>query len=548
MVPTPNPNVGINQKGTRVRQEWERVEGKTPIQFGTKEAVGYKQKTSIDHKRLKINKNQSYLELLREKTDLGPKVKYVQALHSAENPYFSYFLWAMLVFGVIIETCLYTFSAMPAGLSFGMNVQKYYFSSRSWLDLETRTSQLANLPVLMKVNEATHGYFNVHSKKHDNTNSFWENPFFKNDRAALQPVCNPSFTLARALDTSEGEHKVSADFMDNYFNASAENGGNDYWWDMRRIDFAIGDGVVGLYDIDSTATELTFDAWLEYRKCLVQGAYEIDFSSSNVKTLKKQGLISSDILPSSKYSSFDGFSSPLKIPQKTWYLHDTNTSMDISENFRDDIINLDQVLTCTVATPQTLSKTILENFGLGFDSNVPCEDYDNPDLCKCQYQPHITEVVSAIDNLQKLTHSGDKQLVRTAKSEWFSSKAFYQYLLTTVLPILLFMPGLYFPPPKMVNRTVMTLLMRIIAIYNIYNLQLSFLNPLFKTSKDFCFKKREHNTVEVDETGNFDFSRLPDESLHLLQKIFPGFECTCAPGTVFIVCKIILNWLYLFTR
>lgn len=327
-----------------------------PIQHGTQEATGYKQRKSIDHTRLKLSRGESLLDFIREAQDQGPRAKYIQALHSAENPYFSYFLWAMFVFGIIIETCMYTFSASPAGLSFGMNVQKNYFSERTWLDLETRMKQLSSLPVLVKVNDQTNAHFDKKSMTFDDTNAFWENPFFKNDRAILQPVCNPSFTLTRAINRTVGQH-----FVDNNFNAAETNGGTDYWWNMRRIDFAVGEGLVGMYDLDSASTEFSFDSWLNYRKCLVQGAHEIPTGADNslkVDVLKKQGLIHADILPANMYESFDGFQDQarLGVPQTGLFLWDSLLSLDVTQDlFNSSLIDLEDILVCETKTPDTVS-------------------------------------------------------------------------------------------------------------------------------------------------------------------------------------------------
>jgi CRP-like cAMP-binding protein len=526
-----------------------------PIQHGTQEATGYKQRKSIDHTRLKLSRGESLLDFIREAQDQGPRAKYIHALHSAENPYFSYFLWAMFVFGIIIETCMYTFSASPAGLSLGMNVQKNYFSERTWFDLETRMKQLSSLPVLVKVNDQTNGYFNKKSMTFDDTNSFWENPFFTNDRAILQPVCNPSFTLPRAIAgrSAENPNPVGKHFIDNNFNASATNGGTDYWWNMRRIDFAVGEGLVGMYDLDSTSTEFSFDSWLNYRKCVVQGAHEIPTDSAIVDALKKQGLIHADILPANMYESFEGFKDQarLGVPQTGLFLWDSLTSLDVTQDLFDSVVELKDILVCETKSPDTQFSSILKSLGLNSGSGIACTDYTAASTCSCKYQPHITEVVSEIDSLQKLMHAGEKQLVRTSNNAIMSMKSAWRYLLTTILPILVFIPGLYFPPAKYVNRTLMSTAIRLLAIYNIYNLQLVYLNPLFAASNGFCFKKRVHQFVNKIGSKAYDFDSVDKsaeaESVHVLQEIFPGFECTWAPGTVFVIWKIVLNWLYLFT-
>ena len=131
------------------------------------------------------------------------------------------------------------------------------------------------------------------------------------------------------------------------------------------------------------------------------------------------------------------------------------------------------------------------------------------------------------------------------------TKIFERTVLTTILPILVFIPGLYFPPAKYVNRTLMSTAIRLLAIYNIYNLQIVYLNPLFEKSSGFCFKKRVHQFINKAGNKEYHFDSVDKsedaEGVHVLQEIFPGFECTWAPGTVFVIWKIVLNWLYLFT-
>merc|ERR1712071_293705 len=185
----------------------------------------------------------------------------------------------------------------------------------------------------------------------------------------------------------------------------------------------------------------------------------------------------------------------LGVPQTGLFIWDSNTTLDVTQDLFNSVVELGDILVCETKSPDTQFSNFLKTLGLNSGSGIACTDYTAAGTCSCKYQPHITEVVSEIDSLQKIMHVGEKQLVRTSNNAIMSMKSAWKYLLTTILPILVFIPGLYFPPAKYVNRTLMSTAIRLLAIYNIYNLQILYLNPLFAKSNGFCFKKRVHQFI-----------------------------------------------------
>lgn len=125
--------------------------------------------------------------------------KHIIPLHGHERPGFSFFLWTIVIAGIVIETCLYVFIAEPAGIRVGITAEKIALGKAA-TDADNRLLEYARLPIFLNQNqEVGKGFYGSSSRVHDDTASFWENPMAKNTRSGLVPICNPSFTFKRYM-------------------------------------------------------------------------------------------------------------------------------------------------------------------------------------------------------------------------------------------------------------------------------------------------------------------------------------------------------------
>ena len=100
---------------------------------------------------------------------------------------------------------------------------------------------------------------NVETRLGDDTNSQWQNPQAKNARAFSKPICNPSFTFQRMMAEKEQtpeshgdwfRSQIAIDFFKNHYDKGTlkDADGNavdeHILWDVKRLDFAIGGGLV----------------------------------------------------------------------------------------------------------------------------------------------------------------------------------------------------------------------------------------------------------------------------------------------------------------
>ena len=283
---------------------------------------------------------------------------------------------------------------------------------------------------------------------------------------------------------------------------------------MPRLDFSVADGMVGIANAKRPDSEKVWHYWQDIRKCLVQGLSTYPASSNNIKTLKLHGLIHSDILPMSQYSTFDNLPDNFKIEQTESFFYDWYTNTDLTSQVYDDTLDINTILTCTDA-----------------DSKVCVTDTTNSNNCTCVMKEGITDFVYKMDELQMMLNKNERNMAKTFTQ---NNKHFFNlpslkkpalYILTNILPIALHLTGLYFPNSKFLNSQVAKNLLRIVALYNISNLQGKYLTKIASSFQPYCWPD------QVVEEGTYDPMR--------------NMSCDFSDGMKFIAWKLLLNWLYL---
>ena len=286
-----------------------------------------------------------------------------------------------------METCLHVFIAEPAGMTVGITAKKLSIGKNP-TDHDNRLLEYARLPIFLNQNqENTHGFYDSKSRVHDDTASFWENPMAKNTRSGLVPICNPSFTFGRYMVDEVQEH-FKANFKDQAAYANI-------WVDMPRVDFSVADGMVGILNANRPDSEKIWHYWQDFRKCLVQGLNQYPVGSANIKILRAHGLIHTDILPASQYSTFENLPSPFKIEQTESFFWNWDTKTDLTASIYDDNVDVNTILTCLTGEETCTA------------------DATNADTCVCTIKDGITDFVYKMDEYQVMLNKNPRNMAKT---------------------------------------------------------------------------------------------------------------------------------------